>query len=458
MGSENTLYGAEGVERLSPRGKWLYFIGICGSGMSGIARLAAARGYAVLGEDRAQQVEGHFANCGIRVTSSFVGYPAGEGIVIYSAAIDAAHPARCAARARGIPEISRSDMLAYLMQEAETRITVAGTHGKSTVTSMLDHILFTAGRGATTLSGAQLMTGDSLRVGSKDIFLAEACEYTDSFLSLSPTVALALNLEYDHPDYFKNMESLERSFLRYLSTARDTVILNAADRRLVRMVTMLTGKRIFTFSTRGEAFLTCREIFVGASGIAAEVFFRGEPVGHIELPLLGEHMLANALAALLGAYAVGVPFSVSLQALASFRAPARRMELRCVINEVAYYDDYAHHPSEVAATLGALRKTTRGRLLALFEAHTYTRAAACRDAFAEALAMADCVVFLPIFSAREAPIEGVDAAFLARALKSEGHVAKDLCDGAEQIKSIARPGDTVVVMGAGDAGKVFLYL
>ena len=449
---KNSLRGGDATARLLSPGATLWFLGIGGVSMASLARLAEGKGFAVAGEDRSADAAHAFAGSGIAVFREGEALPRDVSAVVYTAAASPDHPTVKEAVRRGIPLISRADFLAYLMRDCPVRVTVAGSHGKTTVTAMLDRIFSRVGLSPTTVSGGTLCDGAAFRAGEGRVFLAEACEYTDSFLSLSPTHALLLNLELDHVDYFPDIEALSRSAGKYLAPA-GTRIVQPTLRELAG------GGETLTFSDADPgADLCARSIQETPGGTAAKLFFRGKPVGDLSLPVPGRHNLKNALAALTAAHSIGVPIETATAALSDFRLPDRRLTLRGNWGGALWYDDYAHHPSEIDASLSALRPLCRGRLTVAFQSHTYSRTKADLSGFAQALRAADRVLVLPIFPARETDDLGVSNGTLARAIGESASAVDGFPEAAEQMKNAARPGDVLVVMGAGDVYKIFDYL
>ena len=449
MVMKNTLRGGEATARLLFSGAFLWFLGIGGVGMSSLARLALSEGFSVAGEDR--RVKAVTSVAGVTVFPEGAPLPAGVSAVIYTAAVSPDHPTVGEAARRGIPIVSRADFLAYLMRGSRARATVAGSHGKTTVTAMLDAILVRAGRRPTTVSGGTLTNGGTYRYGARDVFLAEACEYTDSFLSLSPTHALLINLELDHTDYFPDYVALSRSAARYLSRAETRIV--------PPTLFSLAGEgTVLTFSAEDAgATLTARGIRLTPGGAEATLVFRGEDAGKLTLPVPGTHNLSNALAAILTARSLGVPFGISAGALSDFTLPDRRLTLRGRWGGALWYDDYAHHPSEIRASLSALRALCTGRLTVAFQSHTYSRTKAELSGFAAALREADRVLVLPIFPARETDDLGVSNETLARETGAKATATPDFETAANEMKKAARPGDVIVVMGAGDVNEIFKY-
>lgn len=456
MASRNTLLGGRRAASLLRGVGRIYMLGIGGISMSSLARLALARGIRVDGEDIAESKTTEMLRTkGIGIVRSFRGFPEGTGALIYSAAVPSEHPAFCEARRMGIPTLSRSDFLAAMMHRADERITVAGMHGKSTVTAMIDHILEHAGLFPTTVSGATLATGDPLRIGRDTVFVAEACEYTDSFLSLSPTVAVALNLEFDHPDYFQDIAAVKRSFLAYLCRAERAAVLCGDDPALMSLRGALPPTLpLLTFGLDKGCDVRAKELEYTTVGTQFSLCTPGDKATEILLPLPGICNVTNALAAISAVGYLGVSPNVAGQALRCFRAPKRRMQYRMTWRGVAIYDDYAHHPTEIRATLTALRAHTSGRLICVFQSHTYSRTRALLDAFGEALRLADRVLVLPIYAARETDTLGVDAESIARAVGDRAETVRDQKTAAERLREVASRGDLAVVMGAGDVDRV----
>ena len=448
----NTLRCGEATARLLAPGASLWFLGIGGVGISSLARIARLRGFSVAGEDRRTSVAASFSGTGITVFPEGTPLPAGVSAVIYTAAASPDHPTVGEAKRRGIPLISRSDFLAYLMRESPIRVTVAGSHGKTTVTAMLDAIFLYAALSPTTVSGGTLPGGGTFRVGGGGVFLSEACEYTDSFLSLSPTHAVLLNLELDHTDYFPDFAALSRSAEKYLAGAGVRIVSPP-------LLPLAGAGDVLTFSSRDRrADLFAEGVGESEGKTEAALVFRGTTAGKLTLPVPGRHNLENALAAILTAESVGVPIPLAASALSDFTLPDRRLTLRGRWGGALWYDDYAHHPSEIAASLSALRPLCRGSLTVAFQSHTYSRTRAELDGFASALRAADRVLVLPIFPARETDDLGVSNETLARAIGGRATAIPDLPTAAKELKKAARPGDVIVVMGAGDVNGIFNYL
>ena len=457
----------------SVSGASVFFIGVGGVMMSSLALLTARAGHPVLGSDRARTaVTDELVAGGVTVLYGHAAenIPADCGLVVYTVAISEDNPEYTAALARGIPCISRADYLGALMTGYTHRVGVAGMHGKSTCTSMCAQILLDAEVDPTILSGATYtpMGGAYCLGDAKEQFLFEACEYMDSFLDFNPTVAVLLGAELEHVDYFKDMEQIMESFARYASLTGETgvtvvnldnpEIMESANRALSR------GKtgRLVTFSAQGNTAADFYAVNIRAEGglPCFELIFHGEPWGTVSMAVPGKHQVINALAAAAAMDAVGIDRAAILSGLAHYVGAGRRMEHKGNVNGARVYDDYGHHPTEVKATLEGAKALCGegGRLICVFQPHTYSRTAALYGDFLTAFDPADKAIFIDIYAAREDNIYGVS---------SEG-LAKDLCaatpdraaycptpaDAAEAIRALAKEGDVVVVMGAGDVIKV----
>ena len=424
--------------------------------MRGIVHFLRSRGYTVGGSDRTEG-EGTAAlrEAGVPV---FIGHArehiAGYEILVYTLAVDGENPELCAAREAGIPVYSRADVLGYLMSLYPVRIAVAGMHGKSTVTAMLAAILREGGKDPAVIGGAPLGEGEeSFFIGGEEVFLAEACEYKDSFLCLSPTVAVVLNAEEEHPDYFRSGQQVCRSFSAFLRGVPIAVLPSA--RQAVALLPDAES-RVRRFGCESGADDTAENVVYTRGNAAFDYISDGINRGRVELQVPGEHNLQNALAAACAARACGVASDAVCAALSKFRGAPGRLQARGARNGVNLYEDYAHHPTEIRASLAALRrvKGEDARLLCLFQGHTYSRVAAFFCDFADALSAADVVVVCDIYAAREWNESGVSAAALAAAVR--GGIYEANADAAfALLLSLAREGDTLVVMGAGDVRRVF---
>ena len=465
MSMENTFAGHETIGESFLSGKCVFFVGIGGVGMQALAFLLQARGFVVCGSDReAGEGVARLRAAGIPVA---VGHrkenlPPDTGALIYTLALPEDNPEWLAARAAGIPCFSRADLLGYLMGLYPLRIGVAGMHGKSTVTAMASAILRHAGLAPTVASGAGLSaTGETYCLGGEEIFLCEACEYRDSFLCLSPRVAVVLNCEMEHTDYFQSEAHLLRSFSDYIRRAETIILPDAGLPRL----TVPEEADIIRFGTLAGSDARADAVTEQGGCYAFDYRYRGVRRGRVRLAVPGRHNLQNALAALAVGEVCGVPFSAAAAALAAFSGVPRRLSRIGTFCGAAVYEDYAHHPTEIAASLAALREVLNketgrvsgkgsvapphGRLFCVFQPHTYTRTAAFFSRFAEALSVADDVTLMDIYAAREHDPGNVSSRALAEAIPG-AHYAKTPADVTAHLADACRAGDLIVLMGAGD--------
>ena len=436
---DNGCMGARAAEKLLCGARRIFFVGIGGISMEGLAHMTLALGKEVTGCDRALSgaAEAALAEAGARLCEDG-GDPGGCDLAVYSAAIPDTHPTVVRARALGIPLMSRADLLAALMQRYPVRVAVAGMHGKSTTVGMLAAILERAGLSPTVSCGAPLTPGGKAwQIGTGDIFLAEACEYRDSFLSLSPTLSVVTNMEWDHPDYFPDMDAVRRSFSRFLQNSPRAVV--GGDCRALAELSPPDALR-FGF---GEG-ATLRGTQAGGR---LRFWEGGALMGEVRLRVPGDYNAQNALAATLAARRLGVDYATVLDALADFRGVGRRMELVGEVGGGEVYLDYAHHPTEITAAIRGARASAE-RVLCLYQPHTYTRTKELWQEFITALRTADKTVLVDIYPAREAPLAGVTS----QALAEEGGLgyASSLAAAVGALLPQMRPGTVLLVMGAGD--------
>ena len=441
-----------------------------------MARVLARQGVAVTGSDLRESatLESLRRESGIRAEA---GHSAarlnGATLVVASAAVKKDNPEIVAARDRGVPVISRAEMLGRLMARYGRSVAITGTHGKTTTTGMAAMILEAGGLDPTVLIGGDLpLYGGNARLGGSDVFLAEACEAYDSFLDLDPKIAVVTNVEADHLDYYGDLPNVLRSFRKFLSQVTGTAILCGYDPNVRALTDELrespTAPEIVTYGLYPE--VTLRAVDVDADGLTPSyaAVWRGESLGRVTLGVPGMHNVANSLAALAVGLTLGVPFAQAAQGLQAFMGTGRRFERLGQNNAgVLVIDDYAHHPTEIRATLAAARRAYPGRrIVAVFQPHLPSRTRDFKTQFAEAFGDADHVVLTDIFLAREQPIEGVSGAGLA-ALTADRRGAEHVTYVADKttlpdrLAEVVRPGDLVLTLGAGDiraAGEGLLAL
>ena len=447
------------LSELMKNAERIHFVGVGGISMSSLAVISAGMGYTVSGSDmkRSAMTE-RVAESGVKVSYGHCKENVmGADAVVYTAAAHSDNPELDYCDKNGIPLISRAEYLGWLMSAYNCRIGVSGTHGKSTVTSMLTEIYMSGEKDPTVVSGAVLDSiGGAYRLGSRDYFIFEACEYCDSFLSFFPTTTVVTNLEYDHADYFKAMEQLRQSFRGYLSLGT-VAVLNADDDEALALKNGYNGRAV-TFSAKGNGDYNAEGIAYGSFGSTFTLTKNGEKLVDISLNVPGEHNVLNALAAAAAAYENGCDCKAIADGLAAFRGAKRRFEfVKITEGGAKVYNDYAHHPSELRATIGAA-KSMGGRVVAVFQPHTYSRTASLFDDFTRAFADADLTLFADIYAARETDTLGVSSEMLAEKTKNSLYLG-DFESIAKYVKENCGENDTVLLLGAGDVieiGKIIV--
>ena len=467
MSTPNTHLGAERIREImeASSAKTVFFLGAGGIMMSSLALLTARAGFETRGSDRASSaLTKKLEDAGIRMYYEHSESNLGEncGAVVYTVAVSPDNPEYARAMREGIPCISRADYLGYVMTEYKNRVGIAGMHGKSSCTSMCAQIFLSAfdegeESDPTIVSGATYAPmGGAYHLGEKDNFLFEACEYMDSFLDFNPNVAILLNEEIEHVDYFKSIEQIRDSFTAYASlVGKDgTVIYNIDDENTVLSAEKVDAHKI-SFGLSKLAMVSAENIDLDVFPIEFDVVVEGEHFAHVALPSFGQHSVYNALAAIAASRVCGISKETIVKGLAAFKGAGRRMEYKGEVNGAQVYDDYGHHPTEVAATLQGAKKACRGRLICVFQPHTYSRAAALADQFVSAFSEADKVILTDIYAAREENIYGISSEKLAKTIGEKAIYGGGLDSVAEIIKKTAGKDDMVIVMGAGDIFKVF---
>jgi len=436
----------------------VHFIGLGGAGMSGIARIMLARGVHVSGSDaKSSPVLESLAALGAR---TFVGHHADQvedvDLLIVSSAISAKNPELLRAQERGIPVIARAEALALLMSESLS-IAVAGTHGKTTTTSMLTVALQSAGLDPSFAIGGMInSSGTNAHLGTGEIFVAEADESDGSFLAYQPRGAIITNIELDHVDHFPTLESVNEIFAEFLQSIQPAGFLVACiDSPGVAELLEAHPRSeisIHTYGSSDTADYRLSHISLSAKSSSARVTHRGRVLGELRLSIPGEHNLYNALAALVAGVQSGAPVNDLLAGLATFSGARRRFELKGVVKGIQVLDDYGHHPTEVAVTLETARRFVgAGKVLAIFQPHRYSRTQAFASEFAQALSLADFAILLEVYAASEAPIPGVSSLLITREMAaSSARFEPSMVEAVAQIVEMAQPGDLIVTMGAGD--------
>jgi UDP-N-acetylmuramate--alanine ligase len=436
----------------------LHFVGIGGAGMSALAELLVERGHEVSGCDRqASPVTERLAGLGIDVRIGHGDHAPPDAALVVTSAVAADHPEIGAARSRGQTVLRRAELLGAVMDGMQG-IAIAGTHGKSTTTAMTGAVLEAAGRDPTVLVGGRIRgrTGNA-RVGSGPWLVAEADEFDRSFLTLSPECAVINNVEADHLDTYGTMDALREAFREFAARTRaGGVVVRGIDDPETRGILVPPGRRSVTFGFAADADV--RALAVERERLETRfrlVLPEGAAVP-VVLEVPGEHNVRNALGAAAAAWALGIETDAIQRGLAAVQGVERRFEVVHEDADVLIVDDYAHHPSEIAATLASARSGWPGRrIVAVFQPHLYTRTRALATEFGAALAGADLVFVTDVYAAREDPLPGVSGRLVSAAARAASADAVDVENGAaDAVAARLRPGDLVVTMGAGDIDRV----
>lgn len=450
-----TYYSPEKLGQILEKEQNVYFIGIGGVSMSSLAEISYKAGYKTAGSDRTLSAitaslqaegitvhEGHDAkNC------------EGYTVFVYNAAIHEDNPEYKYAQDNGFYLIRRADYLGYAATFYKISIGVAGTHGKSTSTAMLGEALTAAGLDPAVLNGAVMPKyGSPYKRGKKDCICFEACEYTDSFLSFFPTVAVVLNAEFDHADYFKTRERYVGSFKKYISQSPSAVV-NIDSHGAKKAAEGYTGK-LLTCAVRQSADVTAANIVMTDSFAGFDVMYKGSVYMHLSLSVGGMHNVYNALCCAAVCIMIGADPEKAAEGISSFTGVARRFEYKLTYNGADIFDDYAHHPDEIKATLSVARQRVKGRLYVAFQPHTYTRTRDFYGDFVKSFTDCDEVIFCDIYAARETDTLGMSAQKLAEDVPN-GTYKGGFDEVAAYLKSVLKKGDGAVIMGAGDIVKIF---
>lgn len=431
--------------------------------MSGLAEILIDRGFTVSGSDqKPSPLTTHLEELG-----AIIHYPQAKenitpdiSLVVYTAAIHPDNPELAAARDLHLVIISRAELLGAMMEYYHRSVAIAGTHGKTTTTSMLASVLLQENADPTISVGGILpQIQSNIRLGHSDIFVTEACEYTNSFLSFYPRYSIILNIEEDHLDFFKDIDDIRSSFRRFMkNTAEDGIIIINGEIDHLKELTEGISAKIVTFGFSNSCDFYPTQISYDEKSCASFTpVYRGEELEPITLSVPGHHNIGNALAVIALCQQLEIQHSIIASGLASFTGASRRFEYKGTYHGATIIDDYAHHPTEIAASLSAAEKVSHKRLIVVFQPHTYTRTRAFLDSFAEALKTADIVILAKIFAAREQDIYGVSSEDIRKRLTDAG-VESYYFDTFEEIEKYLQKnlvnGDLLITMGAGDVVKV----
>ncbi|MBR2048630.1 MAG: UDP-N-acetylmuramate--L-alanine ligase [Oscillospiraceae bacterium] len=446
----------ETLKRYLQPGKRVHLVGIGGVSMRPLGLVLQGMGVAVTGSDMNASVStDELISHGIHVD---IGHRAeniqGADCIIRTAAAHNDNPEIAAARAAGIPVFERAQAWGVIMQSYENAVCLSGTHGKTTTTSMVTHILMAAQKDPTVMIGGYLpILHAGHRVGQGDTIVLESCEYCDSFLNFYPTLAVILNVEEDHLDYFKDLADIEKSFRAFAALATKGILANGDD---ANTVDTLAGMDYVSFGLGEQNRI--RALNISSDYRSFDVYCDGQLYCHLELAVVGKHNTLNALAAAGAAWMLGIPGDVVAEGLATFTGAGRRMEFKGRFNGADVYDDYAHHPGELAATIEAVRSMPYKRLVLAFQPHTYTRTHALFSDFVRELKKVDLCILAEIYAARERNTIGISSRDLAAEIPGAVY-CQTLPDVTEYLRSVVQPGDVVLTVGAGDiyrAGEALL--
>lgn len=435
----------------------LHFVGIGGIGMCGIAEVLHNHDFAVTGSDLAMtEVTDHLRKVGIKVFEGHDSAHVGDAdCLVISSAVHGDNPEVVEARRRKIPIIRRAEMLGELMR-LKFGIGIAGTHGKTTTTSMLGHIFVEAGQDPTVMVGGRVISFETtVKLGKGELLIAEADEYDRSFLNLTPSIAVLTSLEADHLDYYKNLDEIKEAFTQYANRVPfyGTIHLNLDDSNLVSLIPNLI-RPVRTFGLKAQAYTRIDRVRQKGTETRFTLFQNGTELGDITLPMPGLFNVKNALAAASVALESEIDFDTIKRSLESFKGVNRRFDLIGEANGIKVYDDYGHHPTEVEVTLQAAKLAFQNRLIVIFQPHLYSRTKDFYEEFAKALLTSDMLILAKIYPARETPIEGVTSELIANACERFGHrnvrYLEDREEIPEVVKKYAKPGDVVFTIGAGD--------
>lgn len=465
------------MKNLLREGMHIHMIGIGGSGMYPLAQVLHSKGYRLSGSDNNEtDTLAAVRAMGIPVVlGQKAENIAGADLVVYSAAISPQNPERAAAEACGVPMMERSVLLGIVSSWYKDAVCIAGTHGKTTTSSMLAQVLLTAGIDLSAVIGGKLpCLGGSGRAGNSEMFVCEACEYVDTFLQLEPDIAVILNIDEDHMEYFKTLDNLKHSFVRFAQKASRAVLYNGDDANTCEAMRQITGKQMITYGTSPECQWRAAEIVHTDNQQTLFTVYHGkERLGTITLQVPGTHNILNALCVTAAAHLLGLSFAQAQAGLMAFHGAKRRFEVVAEVGGITICDDYAHHPAEIAATLRAAKTMPYSRVIAVHQPFTFTRTQRLLDDFAVALSIADIVALTDIMGGREQNTIGVYTRQLAEKItdrpciwfsqdeaEAENNTRKyqNFDDVCAAVCNVAKPGDLIITLGCGDVNKLSLQI
>ncbi|MBI3430321.1 MAG: UDP-N-acetylmuramate--L-alanine ligase [Actinobacteria bacterium] len=439
-------------------GKRVHFVGVGGAGMSGLARIMASEGIRVTGSDlKASPVLTALRAVGVEAVEGHeMKNVEGADFVVYSSAIAKENPELMGAKELSIPCLTRAEALAILMSESKS-IAVAGTHGKTTTTSMLTVAIQACGEDPSfAIGGILKASGSNAHKGTGEYFIAEADESDGSFVEYHPYGAIITNIEHDHVDFFETPESVFSAFQAFIETISSAgfLVYCADDTGASKIGKSVKHHQILTYGADNDSDLHLDQIELSPSTSRARVLWQGRAIGILELQIPGHHNLLNAAAALTAGLALGLPVTQLIAGLATFHGTGRRFELKGQVHGIRIVDDYGHHPTEIQVTLEtAKRYATDGRLLVIFQPHRYSRTRAFTAQFAESLDRADRIWVLDVYASSEQPISGVSGLSIAKLMK-HGIFEPNFISAMAAVVDEAKPGDVILTLGAGDVSSL----
>ena len=441
--------------------KKVHFIGIGGISMSGLAEILIDNGYNISGSDRNESaLTDKLSSIGAKI---YIGHSAenvhGADLVVYTAAVKEDNPEIIEAKKLNIPLMDRAEFLGDIMKEFQKRIAVSGTHGKTTTTSMIALILINAGLDPTVMVGGEVdQIGGNVRPGKSPYFVAEACEYKGSFLKFCPNIGIILNIDADHLDYYKDIDDIKSAFLKFANLIPEDgcLIGNFSDKRLLDIVHIVKCNTLTYGINEGD--FTANNITYDSNGCAAfTVYFKGKEYYNFKLSVTGEHNVMNALAAIACCHTLKVDKKVISDSLYEYKGTHRRFEVKGKINGASVIDDYAHHPTEIKATLKAAKNYPHRKIYCVFQPHTYSRTLSLFNEFSNAFYDVDKLILTDIYAAREKDTGVVNSKMLCNEVCKNGVDAvyiKSFDDIVCFLKDKLQKDDIIITMGAGDVTKI----
>lgn len=439
----------------------IFFVGIGGIGMSGIAEIMLKNGYQVSGSDKElTEITDYLEQHGAKIYEGHSGSNIKDvDVLVYSSAVKEDNPERKKAKKFKIIEIRRAEMLAQIIQR-QYCIGISGTHGKTTTTSMCGEVLIEGDMDPTIIVGGRLKSlKTNARLGEGEFVVVEADEYDRSFLALSPTLAVITSLELDHLDIYDDLDDLKNTFIKYANkTPFYGSIICCIDEPVVKEIIPRLNKKCITYGLSDLANYRAEDLSFDNSQSLFNVYFKNELMGTITLKVPGMYNVKNALASIAIGHELNIPFNKIKIALEKYAGVERRFEIKSIVDNVMIVDDYAHHPTEVLATIAAAKNGWKKRVISVFQPHLYSRTRDFYNEFAQSLFESDIIFITDVYPAREKPIVGINGEIICNALKKINHknvfYVADKSNLSSEIRKIVQSNDMVITIGAGDIWKI----